>query len=290
MLKLTNADKIFWKKEKISKGELLEYYNSVSPYILPQLRNRPLVLHRFPDGISGEHFFQKESGPHLPSFIKTVQIRHETRKISYFVAQNLKSLLYVANLGAIELHTFHARITRPDRPDYALFDLDRESAPFTAVVDTALALHHLLEEHQIPNFCKTSGGRGMHLYVPLKGRYSYEVVQAFVQLVATVLHAQLPSLTSLERNPAKRKRKIYIDILQNHPMQSLVAPYSVRGFAGAPVATPLEWKEVTHRLDPSAFNLRTVPKRLERKGDLFNGLLKQQTNLRKAFNQLRKLL
>jgi bifunctional non-homologous end joining protein LigD len=288
MVKLTHLDKIFWKPEKITKGDLLNYYTTIAPFILPYLKNRPVVLHRFPNGIDGEDFYQKESGPKLPPFIKTISIQHENKKISYFVVQNTATLLYIANLGSIELHPFHARKKNLDKPDYVVFDLDPQGVSFDTVVDIALLLHELFEENKIPSFCKTSGGRGLHVYVPLNGKYDYEVVKKFAALIAALIHEKAPKITSLERSPNKRKKKIYIDILQNQKMQTIVCPYSVRGFPHAPVSTPLKWSEVKHGLDPLDFNLRTVPKRVSQKGDCFRSILKTGIPLEKALKRMEK--
>lgn len=284
MLKLSNLDKIFWKKEKISKGDLLSYYATIAPFILPYLKNRPVVLHRFPDGIDGEHFYQKESGPNLPSFIKTIPIQHETKKIFYFVIQNAKTLLYIANLGSIELHPFHARLKNLEKPDYLIFDLDPQDISFSSVIDTALSFHELLEEHAIPSYCKTSGGSGLHIYIPLNGKYEYAIVRKFAGLLARMIHEKLPRITSLERSPQKRKKKVYIDIFQNQKTQTIVSAYSVRGFPHAPVSTPLNWSEVNYKLKIADFNLLTIPKRLRQKGDLFTPILKRGINLEKTLH------
>lgn len=286
--KLTNLNKIYWTQDKITKGEMLHYYETIAPYILPYLKNRPLVLNRFPDGIKGLHFYQKEAGPNLPSFVKTVSIQHEERKISYIVVQNIQTLLYVANLGSIELHPFNAVRSHLEKPDYMVFDLDPEGISFDAVVDTARVLHEILEEIDVPSFCKTTGATGLHIYVPLHGKYDYEQVRQFGHLVATAAHRKLPGTTSLERSPAKRKRKVYIDILQNHKMQTLVCAYSVRGKPHATVSTPLLWKEVKHGLDPTAFTIKTVPQRLSQKGDVFKKILGKGVNLRAALHRLEK--
>ncbi len=276
MPKLTHLDKLYWKKEKIRKGDLIHYYKTVAKYILPYLKNRPVVLHRFPNGINAPHFFQKDVGPNPPPFIQTTPIQHQERKIDYFVIQNVESLLAIANLGAIELHPFHAPIKHLDKPDYLIFDLDPDNVSFDRVIDVALALHHLLNERKIPNFCKTSGGTGLHIYVPLKGAYTYDVARAFAKKIGQAIVKQFPKLTSMERSPAKRKRKIYIDTQQNQQMQTVICPYAVRGFAHATVATPLEWKEVKHGLRPTDFTIFTVPKRLARKGDSFRSLFKKR--------------
>lgn len=279
-MNFTHTDKLYWKKEKISKGDLLHYYEKMAPFILPYLKNRPLVMKRFPEGISGFSFYQKDCGPHPPSFMKTTRIRHEKRTISYFVIQNAKSLLYVVNLGSIELHPFHSRIQDLQHPDYLVLDLDPQNVPFDAVVDVALTIHQLLDSHKIPNYCKTSGGRGLHIYIPLHGKYSYDEVQHYAHLIAKWTHAKMPQMTSLERLPKKRRGKIYIDFLQNHPMQTIACPYTVRGKPGAPVSTPLAWPEVRHGIHPSQFNLNTVLKRMERKKDPLLPVLKQRASLK----------
>jgi bifunctional non-homologous end joining protein LigD len=260
----------------------------MAPYILPYLRNRPVVLHRFPDGIHGQSFYQKECGPNPPAFIKTVPVQHEERKVHYFVINNKESLLYIANLGSIELHPFHARLPSIDKPDYCIFDLDPTGVSFDAVIDVALTIHKLLDEFKLPHVCKTSGGSGLHIYIPLHGKYDYKTVKQFATLFARYVHEQLPGKTSLERNPQKRKRKIYLDILQNQKMQTVICPYAVRGFPHAPVSTPLEWKELKHGLRPTDFTIRTVPKRVAKKKDLFKPVLHKTTNLQKVIKTLEK--
>ncbi|MDE3045689.1 MAG: non-homologous end-joining DNA ligase [Verrucomicrobiota bacterium] len=275
----THVEKLYWPKEKITKGELLDYYESVSRYILPYLKNRPLVMRRFPEGIEGEAFYQKEAGLHVPPFVKTVKVHHEERDISYIVVQNVKTLLYVANLGSIELHPFHSVTSHLDKPDYMIFDLDPEKIPFRKVVEVAQGLHELLDELGMPNFCKTSGGTGLHIYVPLEGRYSYSQIKPFAHQIALVAHQRMPTLTSLDRKPEKRQKRVYIDTLQNWKGQTAVCVYSVRGKPHAPVSTPLLWSEVKGDLDPTDFTLRTIPRRLAKKGDLFREVLKRGINL-----------
>jgi bifunctional non-homologous end joining protein LigD len=202
--------------------------------------------------------------------------------------QNVQTLLYVANLGSIELHLFNAVLSHLEKPDYMVFDLDPEGISFDAVVDTARVLHEILEKIDVPSFCKTTGATGLHIYVPLHGKYTYEQVSQFSHRIAAAVHRKLPSITSLERSPAKRQKKVYIDILQNHPMQTLVCAYSVRGKPHATVSTPLLWKEVKHGLDPTAFTIKTVPHRLSQKGDLFKKILDKGIDLRTSLNRLEK--
>jgi len=285
-MKLTHLDKLYW--DKITKGDLLRYYESIASVILPYLKNRPLVMHRFPEGINGVHFYQKDAGSNVPKFVKTTKFKHENRTISYLIAQNKESLLYVANLGSIELHVFNGTLPHLDKPDYMVFDLDPEAISFDAVVDTAKVIHEILEELHVTSFCKTSGASGMHIYVPLKGKYTYSQVMGFAKLVAQLAQKKLPKVISLERNPAKRQKKVYIDVLQNNKTKMVACAYSVRAKPHATVSTPLLWKEVRHGLDPRDFTIKTVLKRLN-KGDPFKGILTKGTNLKAALKKLERM-
>lgn len=280
-VKLSNLDKIYWPKEKITKGELLEYYSKVAKTILPYLKDRPLVMHRYPNGIEGEAFYQKDVKD-VPDFVKTTLISHANRKVNYILAQNAKTLLYVVNLGSIELHLFNSTIKHLNKPDYMVLDLDPEAISFDAVVDVALQIHEILENMKVPHFCKTSGGSGLHIFIPLRARYEYEEVRSFAMVIARLTQERLPKIISLERNPKERQKKVYIDTLQNSKGQLVAAPYSVRAFRGAPVSTPLSWNEVTHGLDPKDFTLENVPGRLAKKGDLFKGVLGRGAILNKS--------
>lgn len=277
-VKLTHLDKIYWPGEKITKKELIDYYAKVAKTLLKYTKDRPLVMHRFPNGIKQEGFYQKDV-ENVPDFVKAALIAHEKRKVHYIIAQNAKTILYVANLGSIEMHLFHSRLKSLDKPDYMILDLDPESISFDAVVEVSLAIHDILEELKIPHFCKTSGGTGLHIYVPTKGKYSYDEVRGAAQEIGKMTAKKLPRLISLERAPEKRKRKVYIDTLRNAKGQLTVAPYSVRAFAKAPVSTPLEWDEVRRGLDPKDFTIKNVASRLEKKGDLFKGVLGKGANL-----------
>ncbi len=277
-MKFTHPDKIYWPKEKIKKGEMLQYYEAVAKTLLRYTKDRPLVMHRFPNGIGAEGFYQKDVRE-VPEFVKTVSITHANRKVHYILAQNVNTLLYIANLGSIEMHLFNSTIKHLDKPDYLVLDLDPESISFEAVIDTALVIHDLLEKLKFPNFCKTSGGTGLHIFIPLKAKYSYEETRFYAMEIAKLTSKTLPKIISLERNPAKRKRKVYIDTLQNSKGQLVAAPYSVRAFPGAPVSTPLDWSEVKPGLNPKEFTICTVPDRLAKKGDLFKGVLGRGANL-----------
>lgn len=285
--KLSNPEKIYWPKEGYTKQDLLNYYKTVSSVIIPYLKYRPLILHRYPEGIEGESFYQKETKMlNLPSYIKTIPVEHDEKVVTYLMVQNQKTLEYVVNLGSIELHPFMSRIKDLHKPDYLVIDLDPVDLPFDIVIDTALAIHKLFEELQIDHYCKTSGGRGLHIYIPLNGKYDFEQVKHFREILAYLIHQKLPQTTSLERKPANRQKKVYIDVIQNNPGQSVVAPYSVRARPGATVSTPLDWKEVKPGLSPSDFTIQTVPARIKQKGDLFKPILGKGIDLRSILKHI----
>lgn len=287
---LTHADKVFWPKEKITKGDLARYYADVSPYLLPHLKDRPLVMHRFPDGIDGEAFFQKDN-PHAPKWIRTVSIKseHEDKTLRYIVCNDLRTLEYVVQLGTIVLHQWLSKVKRLSRPDFMVIDLDPEAIGFDRVVETALVVKDVLDAVGAKSYCKTSGSRGLHVCVPLGGKYSYDQSRMFAQVIASVVHDRLPAITSVERLPAKRQRKVYLDCLQNRRVQTLVAPYSVRPRPGAPVSAPLLWKEVKPGLSPTEFTMMTMPRRLARLGDLWKPVLGPGVDLRKCLARLQRL-
>jgi len=281
MTERTNEDKVFWPKEGFTKGDVLDYYDAVASTILPYLKDRPMVLNRHPNGIDGMSFFQKNfvDGP---KWVETAVVKHTNKSVRYVLVQDKEILLYVANLGCIELNPFHSRIGSIDKPDYMIFDLDPEKVPFDAVVDAALAVHEILDELGLVNLCKTSGGRGLHIYVPLAGQYTYAQTQQMAKSIAALALAKLPKLFSLERMPAKRQKRVYIDVPRNARGQTIAAPYSLRPRPHAPVSTPLAWKEVKAGLDPLEFNIETLPKRLKKVGDLYKRVLGKGASFEKA--------
>lgn len=286
---ISNVDKIFWDEEGIRKGDLLLYYDQIAPYILPYLKDRPESLKRFPNGIGKPSFFQKNIEKH-PAWLETYKIEHHDKTINYMVIQDVQSLLFAVNLGCIEIHPWFSRIQNLDNPDFLTFDLDPESIDFNAVVETALTLHETLEKIKIPSYCKTSGSRGMHIMVPLEAKYSYEEAKRFSEIIALIVHQKIPEITSLERSPGKRQKKVYIDCYQNNFGQTLAAPYSVRAKPGAPVSTPLEWKEVKKGIDPLDFTLFNTIDRLKKKGDLFKPVLHKGIDLKKTLKEIQKII
>jgi len=290
-LHLTNQQKLYWSKEGITKGDLINYYEKISSVILPYLKDRPQSLRRHPNGILGPNFFQKDiDRTKVPQWLKTKKMYSESNKgtIEYLLCNDKATLIYMANLGCIEINPWNSRITRPDNPDWIVIDLDPENIAFSEVVKTANAVRKVLEDLEIQSYPKTSGSRGMHIYIPLAAKYDYEIARMFARFIAERVHKLVPDITSIVRSPSKRQKKVYLDYLQNSRGQTLAAPYSVRPKPGAPVSTPLLWNEVGGKLDPSVFTIRSIFKRLEKKGDLWEQVLGKGVRIDKALKILEK--
>jgi bifunctional non-homologous end joining protein LigD len=288
---LTNLHKIFWPDEGYTKGDLINYYDSVADYILPHLKNRPLSLKRNPNGIRDEGFFHKDAGENAPEFADVFPVESESsnKTIDYLVCNNKATLLYLANLGRIEINPWNSTTKAPGNPTWMVIDIDpSKKNKFTEVVDVALATKEVLDRAGISSYCKTSGASGLHVYVPMKNKYDYTTVKDFAHIIASLVNGQLPKTTSLERSLSKRGPKIYIDYLQNRQGQTLACAYSLRPVPGANASTPLEWKEVTHDLHPSQFNIINMAERVKKKGDLFAEILTGATNIEKALKILNK--
>jgi bifunctional non-homologous end joining protein LigD len=285
---LTHLDKVFWPKEGYTKYDLVDYYWRVAEWILPYLRDRPQALNRHPDGIEGESFFQKNLVQSPPPWVKTVPIdsQSEAKSIRYLVCQNKDTLLYEANLGCIELNVWNSSLPHLGSPDYIVLDFDPFETAFPSVIEAVVAAKDVLDEMALPGFCKTSGATGMHIYIPLEPRFSHEQARELAHLVCLFVQRRNPDLTSLERSPAKRKGRVYLDYLQNREGATMAAPYAVRPKEGAPVSMPLEWKEITPKLDPAEFNIRTVPERLAEKGDAWRSLFKKRVDLSAALTRI----
>lgn len=272
---LSNPRKVFWPEEAITKGDLVQYYRVMAPYLLPHLRDRPLSLNRFPNGIQGKSFFQKDVDD-APDWVRRVPVPSDSASegsIDYVIADSEAALAWLANLGTVELNPWNARIDTPEQPDYLVLDLDPLERPFDDVITVANTIHAVLEEIEIPHAVKTSGATGLHIFTPLGAKYNYEQTRQFAWLVAQLVNKVLPEMTSLERSPAKRPGKIYLDTLQNRAGQTMVAPYSLRPRPGAPVSTPLAWDEVRPGLTPRSFTMHTILPRLEKTGDLWAAVL-----------------
>jgi bifunctional non-homologous end joining protein LigD len=273
--RFTNLTKVFWPDEGYTKGDLIEYYRTVSPWILRYLRDRPLVLDRYPNGITGKSFFQKNAGDGG----------------EYFLCNGEDDLLYLANLGAIPLHVWSSRVESIDRPDWCILDLDPKGAPFRDVVRIALAIGDLCDEIELPPLVKTSGGSGLHILIPMGAQHDHDFVRQLAELLARVIADRLPAIATTQRSIPARKGRVYVDALQNGRGKLLAAPYSVRPHPGAPVSTPLAWSEVSSKLDVRKLNLRTVPKRLQKLGeDPLLPVLELCPDLMSALGKLAELL
>lgn len=283
VLRLTNQNKIYFPESGVTKGDLVAYYTAVSDYILPYLKNRPQSMHRFPNGITGSSFYQKDVDiEKVPSWLTTVKVTSESaeKELNYLICNDTATLLYMANLGCIDFNPWNSNLKKLDYPDWMVIDIDPEEDDFKLVVEVALMVKTVLDELEFACYCKTSGASGLHVYVPLGAKYTYETVKIFAELIARAVQQRLPDTTTLERSIKKRNHKIYLDYLQNRKGQTLAAPYSIRPKAGATVSTPLEWAEVTDGLHPSQFTIKNVLARFKKKGDLWSPVLGKGVDLK----------
>jgi bifunctional non-homologous end joining protein LigD len=288
-IKFSNLDKVFWPDEGYTKGDLIEYYRAISPWMLPYLADRPLVLTRFPDGINGKSFFQKDAPEYAQAFVRTVTIWSEDsqRELDYFVCDNESSLLYIANMGAILLHVWSSRVETLEAPDWCILDLDPKDAPFTDVVTVAKAVRALCDDIGLPTGIKTSGSTGLHVLIPLGRQCTYEQSRTLGGLLARVIAAELPDIATVTRQVQKRGGKVYLDYVQNGHGRLLVAPFSARPLPGAPVSMPLKWSEVTPKLDIKKFTIKTAPTRMKKlEDDPLRPVLDWQPDLVHALEQL----
>ena len=265
---LTNLQKVFWPQQGYTKADLIEYYRAISPYLLPYLKDRPLVLTRYPDGVEGKSFFQKDAPAYARDFVRTARVWSEEsqRELNYFVCDSEASLLYIANMAAIPLHIWGSRIATLETPDWCILDLDPKDAPFAHVVTVARAIHVLCDAIALPCFVKTSGSTGLHVMVPLGRQCTYEQARTLGGLLARVIAADLPDIATITRQVSKRDGRVYLDYVQNGHGRLLAAPFSARPVPGALVSTPLDWKEVGPKLSLATFTIRSVPSRMEKLG------------------------
>jgi len=291
VLHLTNQDKIYFPGDGITKGEIVNYYKEISSFILPYLKDRPQSMNRFPNGIKGQSFYQKDVDVEKsPSWLKTKKIFSEStgENTDYLLCNDQATLLYMANLGCIEINPWNSRVNHIESPDWMVIDLDPEDIDFKSVVEVALEVKKLMDELETPCYCKTSGATGLHINIPLDAKYEYNTVRDFAHVIAHAINERLPEITSIERMPKRRQHKVYVDYLQNSRGQTLAAPYSVRPKPGATVSTPLEWKEVNEKLNPAAFTIKNILKRIEKKGDLWKPVTGRGINLLKVVKQMKE--
>lgn len=287
-LKFTNLSKTFWPGMNITKRDMLNYYYQAAPYMLPYFKDRPQTLNRFPNGIHGKSFYQKDVTGKVPHWIETHRYFSEAdqREKRFLVCTNEASLLYVASLGCIEMNPWSSRSKTPDYPDWCIIDLDPDENTFDQVIRAARVTKAILDVMEVPSFCKTSGSTGLHIYIPLGAKYRYEDSKEFGRVIAGAVHREIPEFTSIERLTSRRNGKMYIDFLQNRPQATVAGPYSLRPKPGAPVSMPLHWDEVREGLKISDFNIRNAIARLTETGDLFKGVLGKGVDIARALKRL----
>lgn len=295
-VQFTNLNKVFWPKEGYTKGDVIEYYDRIAELLLPYLKDRPQSLFRTPNGIQGKGFFQKDAGGQAPSWVATLKVPSDSRggeDIDYILCNNKATLLYLANLGSIEINPWTSRKRSLLKPDHLVMDLDPSKGnTFDHVVEAALGVKVVLDKLGLKGYCKTSGATGLHIYIPVGARYTYDELAPLGLKIMQVVCLLLPETTTLERSLSKRDtNKIYLDHLQNRKGQTLACAYSLRPKPGATVSTPLAWEEVVPGLDPKQFTIETIHERVREKGDLFKGVTeKPKLNLKKLLGELDSLL
>lgn len=287
-LPITNRNKVWFPADKITKGDVIDYYNDIAELIVPHLAGRPLSLKRYPNGINEEYFFQKNAAESFPAWIPTETIPSEDREINYVVCNDKQSLLYLTNLGCIDHNPWMSRIGSLDNPDFALIDLDPVECGYDKIVQAAQLVRAELEALEIEGYPKTTGGDGMHIYIPLEPVYSYDHVRSFAEILSHLVLAKNRELFTTPRSVSKRRKgTVYFDYLQIAKSKTISAPYVVRAYPGAPVATPLEWREIHKGLKPSNFHLRNVRDRFQKKNDLFSPVLHKAQRIETALARLR---
>jgi len=289
-LKLTNLPKVFYPGEGITKRDVINYYDAVASFILPHLRDRPLSLKRYPNGINEQFFFQKDAEGKVPDWVRLEPIfsEHNQDQIHYIICNDRATLIYLANLASIDQNPWMSRVGSLDNPDFALIDLDpTEGCPYSQIVEAAQLVKKTLDSIGLAGYPKTTGGDGMHIYIPLEPVYTFEQVRSFAELLSILVINQNPGLFTTPRAVSRRKKaKVYFDYLQISSAKTIAAPYVLRAHPGAPVSTPLDWSEVKAGLDPAQFNIHNAMARFQRTGDLFEPVLTKPQRLEPALEKV----
>jgi bifunctional non-homologous end joining protein LigD len=293
-LKFTNLNKVFYPGEGIAKRDLINYYDAVANLIIPHLRNRPLSLKRYPNGIDHDFFFQKDAEDKVPDWVRLEPIfsEHNQDKIHYIICNDRATLLYLANLACIDQNPWMSRLGSLDNPDFALIDLDpTEGCPYDKIVEAAQLVKKTLDSIGLAGYAKTTGGDGMHIYIPLDPVYTYEQVRSFAEILSILVIRQNPDLFTTPRAVSRRKKaKVYFDYLQISSAKTIAAPYVPRAYPGAAVSTPLDWSEVKKGLEPRHFNIHNVLDRFERVGDLFAPVLTNRQRIEATLERMSQLV
>lgn len=288
-INLTNLDKKFWPGEGLTKAHLIKYYSEMALLILPYLKNRLLVMKRYPDGIGGHSFYQKDCPSYAPEWVKTFPVEHSRKIINYIICNDIATLIWLANQGCIEIHAWLSTLNNLDCPDVAVMDLDpAEGVSFSEVSKVALLVRKLLHFFDLNSFVKTSGASGLHIFVPILPEYSFEVVTECIKYIAELVVKVFPQKSTVERSVNKRYGKVYLDYLQNGRGRTMVFPYSLRPLPGAPVSTPVKWDEVPSLASSAAFTIHTIRQRVfELDGDLWREMLSYRQSLDKLVETVR---
>jgi bifunctional non-homologous end joining protein LigD len=289
---ITHPDKIFFPERALTKLDLIRYYEKISPWMLPYLSDRPIVLTRYPDGIHGKSFYQRDAPDFVPDWIRREVLWSESaeREVRYFIVEGTAALKYLANLGTIPIHTAHSRVADLSHPDWCVLDLDPKSAPFADVIQLAKAIGELADELSLPAYPKTSGKSGLHVLVPLARQLSHDHARTLAELMARVIVSRYPEISTVARSVRSREGKVYVDFGQNGQGRLLVAPFSVRAEPAASVSMPLKWSEVNGRLDNANYHIGNAIRRLQRlKEDPLAGVLRDQPDLVRALSRLSEI-
>lgn len=288
-IRFTHLSKIYWPEEGVTKRDLFNYYFSIADYIVPYLKDRPQSLNRFPNGITGKSFYQKNVKGKAPDWVKTFPYStREGESKEFLVGSDSATLLWMASLGCIEMNPWFSRIQNPDYPDFCIIDLDPDQNTFDQVIEAAQVVKEVLDTADVPSFPKTSGSTGIHIYIPLGGKYTYEQSQMFARLIVHLVHERIPEYTSIERLIHERQGKMYLDFLQNRPGATIASPYSLRPKPGATVSMPLKWEEVKKGLQMKDFNIQNTTDRLHKTGDLFKGIMDAGIDMDAALKKIRE--
>ncbi|RFZ85179.1 DNA ligase D [Mucilaginibacter terrenus] len=290
LLKLTHLNKLYWPEDKVTKRDMFNYYHQVAPFMVPYLKDRPMSLNRFPGGIHGESFYQKNVRDKAPEWAETMpHTNGEGVDKDYLLGNNEATLLWMASLGCIEINPWFSRITSPDNPDYCIIDLDPDKQHFDQVVQAAQEVKKVLDAIDVPSYPKTSGSTGMHIYIPLGAQYTYDQSQLFANIIVKLVEKQIPDFTTLERMISNRKGKMYLDFLQNRPGATIAGVYSLRPKPGATVSMPVTWEEVKPGLTMRDFTIHNAIDRIRETGDLFTGVLGEGIDLAKTLKKAQSI-
>ncbi|MBY0109839.1 MAG: non-homologous end-joining DNA ligase [Candidatus Babeliaceae bacterium] len=297
-IELSHEDKVYFPKSKITKGEVVNYYEKIAPYLLSYIHNRAITMKRFPEGIVGDFFYQKNAGAYFPDWIQLEKVTNKSEECnraitSYVVCQNVATLVYIANQGCITPHMWLSKIAKINYPDVLIFDLDpaaQRVTNFKPIHDAAIMLKSILEACGLVPFVMTTGSRGLHVRVPIKPELTFDEVRAFAKVISEIIVDQDPKRFTVASRKEKRSNKLLIDIMRNSFGATAVVPYAVRAREHAPVATPLEWEELNDsKLRSDTYTIKTIFKRLEKKGDVWFKMQKHAYQLKNAIKALKKL-